>query len=146
MTARVDALFRSHPQQEVTEPAVEASPVGRYEGRKLVRPGREDELSRKELSDLKKMKETYPLELRTDGSFVWKKAFEGHFRQSGNVLTFQPARFSGQTLTEMRRKAEDLGRVFTLAFIFEPFRLRLEGDTLVSLDDTAPWYLEYRKL
>jgi hypothetical protein len=123
-----------------------SAPIGCYEGRLLVRAGRESELSRKELSNIKKSKDVISLDLRANGSFLWKKTFEGAYKVSGDTLTFKPERFSGLTLEEMRRRSEEMGRAFNLAFIFDPFKLVLAGEALVTLDDGAAMYTEYRRV
>jgi hypothetical protein len=114
---------------------------GKYVGRAVCRPGREDELSPQER---KQMKASTPieLELREDGTFV-KQITVGTYEVDGERVIFRPLRFGGQTLDEMQRVAEEMGRYFGLAFVFNNFELLIEGEVLVTPDPTALIYTVY---
>lgn len=118
-------------------------PVGRYKGRTRIRPGRESELTKQELSKLKKGVDEIDLELKPDGKFVWKKATEGAYQISGNKVLFTVETFGGQSLQQMRDRAEEMNRTFGLSFLFNPFELVIEGDRLVTPEESSVFYVEY---
>ena len=118
-------------------------PSGKYKGRTCIRPGREDELTKQELSKIKKGIDAVDLELKPNGRFVHKKATEGVYRCEGGKVLFLVETFGGQTLQQMRDKAEEMNRTFGLAFLFDPFELHIEGDKLVTPVLNSPIYIEY---
>jgi len=61
----------------------------------------------------------------------------------GVRVVFQPERFGAQSREEMQTAAEEAGRAFTLAFLFEPFELCRDGLNLVTTDDQALVYTVY---
>lgn len=118
--------------------------VGKYLGIKKVREDRQGELSLKERKELQKARPDIDLELRPDGTFR-RQATEGKWCIDGDLLLFRPVSFGGHTLDEMRKRAEEMGRMFNLAFVFNPFELRCERDTLVTSDAQAVVYVEFRR-
>jgi hypothetical protein len=119
---------------------------GRYKGQVRIRPGKEGELTKQELARLKKGGEIVELELRPDGRFRWKGSFDGAYKAMGALVRFTPEKFGGQTVEQMRMRSEEMGRTFGLAFIFNPFDLRIEGECLVTTDDDSPIFTEYRRV
>jgi len=122
----------------------ENSLYGTYLGLKKVREGREDELSPKERKELEKAKADADLVLRRDGTFK-RQITEGTWRLMDGVILFSPTTFGGETLDAMQRRTEEMGRTFTLRFVFNPFELRVQGDVLVTPDDSALILTEFRK-
>jgi hypothetical protein len=118
-------------------------PTGKYKGRTCVRLGREGELTKPELSKIKKGLDAIDLELRADETFVFKKATVGRYRVDGVNVFFTVELFGGQSLQQMRDKAAEMERTFGLAFLFDPFELVLEGDKLVTPATGSPIYVEY---
>lgn len=121
-----------------------ASLRGQYRGLKKVREGREDELSPKERKELAKAKPDVDLLLREDGTFK-RQVTEGTWRVDAERVVFQPDTFGGETLETMRTRVEEMGRTFTLAFVFSPFELLIEGDALVTPDENAVIVTEFRR-
>jgi hypothetical protein len=120
--------------------------IGSYRGTYHVREGREDELTRDEVKRYLKTKENLDLEIREDGTFSHKKVTEGTWTLEADRIRFQPTAFGGKTHDEMRTASEDAGRVFTLGFLFEPFELVLDGETLVTPDPKSLIYTVYRRV
>lgn len=114
---------------------------GKYLGRGKVRPGREDELSPTERKQLEKAA-PIELELRPDGSFT-KQVTDGVWKAKNGRVSCQPLRFGGKTEEEMRDSAAAMGRSFGLKFVFFPFDLEIEGETLATCDHAAVIYTEY---
>ena len=125
-------------------PAIDPSLCGAYLGLKKVRDGREDELSPKERKELAKAKPNVDLELRTDGSFR-RQVTEGTWEIEGSRLRFHPHTFGGETLDAMRQRAEDSGRMFGLAFVFDSFDLEAAEGALQTPDDGSPLFTEFRR-
>jgi hypothetical protein len=118
--------------------------AGSYVGRSKVREGREDELSPQERKQLQKASNVVDLLLRDDGTFV-KQVTEGTWREDGARLVFTPKKFGGKTKEEMQQAAEEMGRAFGLAFVFNEFDLLVQGETLVTSDDRALIYIEFTR-
>lgn len=116
--------------------------VGRYTGRWRVRGGKEDELTGAERKRFLKLKEEIPLDVRPDGTFVYKVSTEGTWNRKGDVVSFSPRKLDGHTLEDMREAAETQGRAFRLDFLFDPFELHLDGVNLVE-PGTRLLYIEY---
>jgi hypothetical protein len=117
--------------------------AGKYVGRCKVREGREDELGpadRKQLSESAKVE----IELRDDGTFV-KQITEGIWKRVDDRILFTPVKFGGKTEVDMREAAEEMGRAFGLAFVFNPFELLVRGETLVSPEEGTLLFVEYTK-
>ncbi len=106
-------------------------------GRRMVRPGREGELSPKERSALLKGNASMTLEIRDDGTFMHQGATEGVWWRREDLVEFQPTALGGVTSDEMRRRSEESGREFRLAFLFDPFTLRLTGCELVTPEENS---------
>ncbi len=121
-----------------------ASLCGNYLGLKKVRPGREDELSPKERKELAKAKPDVDLLLRPDGTFK-RQVTEGNWTADGQTVRFEPTTFGGETREKMRARTEEMGRTFTLGFVFNPFELSIEGDALVTPDEDALIVTEFRR-
>src|SRR4051812_43832544 len=102
---------------------------GQYLGVKKVRSGREDELSPKERKELAKAKPDVDLLLRPDGTFK-RQVTEGTWQLKGHEVIFSPVSFGGETQEQMRARTEEMGRMFTLAFVFSPFSLLVDGEAL----------------
>ena len=117
---------------------------GQYLGLKKVRSGREDELSPKERKELAKAKPDVDLLLRPDGTFK-RQVTEGTWKLSGDEVLFSPVSFGGETKEQMRARTEEMGRMFTLAFVFSPFTLLVDGDALVTPDPDAVVITEFRR-
>jgi hypothetical protein len=117
---------------------------GNYLGLKKVREGREDELSPKERKELEKAKPDVDLALRGDGTFK-RQITEGTWEVLGNKVIFTPTTFGGETLEKMKARTEEMGRMFTLAFVFNPFELLIEGEALVTPDESAIIITEFRR-
>lgn len=117
---------------------------GKYLGLKKVREGREDELSPRERKELAKAKPDVDLELRPDGTFK-RQITEGTWQEKGDRIVFQPTAFGGETMEAMRARTEEMGRMFTLAFVFNPFELKIEGDALATPDEDAVIVTEFRR-
>lgn len=113
-----------------------SSLYGSYLGLKKVREGREDELSPKERKELDKAKPDVDLLLRPDGTFK-RQVTEGTWKSENGKVIFTPTTFGGETEEKMRARTEEMGRTFTLAFVFKPFELVIEGDALVTPDESA---------
>lgn len=109
---------------------------GSYLGLKKVREGREDELSPKERKELDKAKPDVDLLLREDGTFK-RQVTEGTWKAEKGKVVFTPTTFGGETEEKMRARTEEMGRTFTLAFVFKPFELAIDGDSLVTPDESA---------
>jgi len=117
---------------------------GQYLGLKKVRAGREDDLSPKERKELAKAKPDVDLLLREDGTFK-RQVTEGTWKLTGNEIVFSPVSFGGETKDQMKARTEEMGRMFTLAFVFSPFSLLVEGDALVTPDQDAVIVTEFRR-
>lgn len=124
--------------------AIDPSLCGAYLGLKRVREGREDELSPKERKELAKAKPNVDLELRPDGTFR-RQVTEGTWTPEEGKLVFQPVTFGGETLAAMRQRAEESGRMFGLAFVFDPFELEATPEALYTPDDGSPMVTEFRR-
>jgi hypothetical protein len=124
--------------------AIDPSLCGAYLGLKRVRDGREDELSPKERKELAKAKPNVDLELRPDGTFR-RQVTEGTWTPAEGKLIFQPVTFGGETLEAMRQRAEESGRMFGLAFVFDPFEMEAAGDALFTPDDGSALVTEFRR-
>lgn len=124
--------------------ATDPSLCGAYLGLKKVREGREDELSPKERKELAKAKPNVDLELRPDGTFR-RQVTEGTWTLSEGKLVFQPVTFGGETLAAMRQRAEESGRMFGLAFVFDPFELEATPEALFTPDDGSALVTEFRR-
>lgn len=124
-------------------PIVDPSLCGDYLGLKKVHTGRESDLSAKDRKELAKAKPSVELALREDGSFQ-KQVTTGTWEADGDIIRFHPETFGGETLEQMRRRSEEMGRHFGLSFVFDPFELRRSGDALVTPDDGGPFYTEFR--
>lgn len=122
---------------------VDPTLCGRYLGLKKVREGREAELAVKERKEIQKAKPSIDLELRADGSFQ-RQLTTGTWEVDGNAVTFHPELFGGESFEDMKRKAEAMGRMFGLAFVFDPFVLHREGNALVTPDEGSAIYTEFR--
>lgn len=120
--------------------------AGRYKGRTCIRPGREGELTKQELTRVRKGLDAIDLEIRAGGRFAYKKASEGSYQLVGDRITFRVETFGGQTLQQMRDRAEEMNRTFGLAFLFDPFDLAIEGEVLVTPDADSPIYLVYERV
>lgn len=121
-----------------------ASLCGNYLGLKKVRPGREDELSPKERKELAKAKPDVDLLLRADGTFK-RQVTEGVWTTDGKTVRFEPTTFGGESKETMRARTEEMGRMFTLGFVFNPFELAIDGDALVTPDEDALIVTEFRR-
>jgi hypothetical protein len=117
---------------------------GNYLGLKKVREGREDELSPKERKELEKAKPDMDLVLRGDGTFK-RQVTEGTWELAGQRIVFTPTTFGGESLEKMKARTEEMGRVFTLGFVFKPFELVVEHESLVSPDPDALIITEFRR-
>jgi len=124
--------------------SIDVSLCGKYLGLKKVREGREDELSPKERKELAKAKPDVDLELRPDGTFK-RQVTEGSWHQDDGKIVFEPKTFGGETKESMQQRAEESGRVFGLGFVFNPFELFIEGETLLTPDDGGPLVTEFRR-
>ncbi len=109
----------------------------------MVRPGMEGELSKKELALIKKGGQVHNLDLLPNGRFLLKDAIAGKYTVSGDRVRFVVEVFGGQTLPQMRANSESNGRVFGLAFLFDPFELVIVGESLVTPDPNSVLYTEY---
>jgi hypothetical protein len=118
--------------------------AGKYVGRSKVREGREDELSPQERKQLQKGSNNVDLELRSDGTFT-KQVTEGTWREAGDRIVFTPKKFGGKTLEEMRAAAEEMGRAFGLAFVFQEFDLLIRGNVLLTSDERTLIYTEFSR-
>jgi len=114
---------------------------GRYKGKTCIRPGREGELTKQELTRIRKGLDAIDLEILPDRRFVYKKASVGAYEVAGDRVVFRAETFGGQTLQQMRDRAEEANRTFGLAFLFDPFELMIEGDTLVTPDSRSPIFV-----
>ncbi|MGV3614605.1 MAG: hypothetical protein ACO1SV_04635 [Fimbriimonas sp.] len=123
---------------------IDPSLCGAYLGLKKVREGREDELSPKERKELAKAKPNVDLDLRPDGSFK-RQVTEGTWTAEGNRIRFQPMTFGGETLAAMQQRAEENGRMFGLAFVFDPFELETSEGVLFTPDDGSALVTEFRR-
>ena len=119
--------------------------AGSYVGRPRIREGMEGQLAAPEKMRFLKSTETIPLELKPDGSFLYKKTTQGQCRREGDRLFFQPAVFNGTTKEQMERSAEEAGRVFGLAWLFNPFSLKIAGSGVLVSDDRSIIYTEYTR-
>jgi len=117
--------------------------VGTYVGRCRVRAGMESALGAAEKKRFLKHTEAVRLELRADGTFSHKSTTEGRYTCAGDHVSFVPTVVSGLTEDQMRRSAEEAGRVFGLAWLFTPFELKVQGEILVTPDERAVVYTEY---
>jgi len=117
---------------------------GQYLGLKKVRAGREDDLSPKERKELAKAKPDVDLLLREDGTFK-RQVTEGTWKQQGNEIVFSPVSFGGETKAQMQARTEEMGRMFTLSFVFSPFSLKVEGEALVTPDPDVVVITEFRR-
>ncbi|AIE85708.1 hypothetical protein [Fimbriimonas ginsengisoli] len=117
---------------------------GNYLGLKKVREGREDELSPKERKELQKAKPDVDLALRGDGTFK-RQVTEGTWEVEGERVVFKPTTFGGESLEKMKSRTEEMGRTFTLGFVFAPFELAIEGEALVTPDENAIIVTEFRR-
>lgn len=124
--------------------AIDPSLCGAYLGLKRVRDGREDELSPKERKELAKAKPNVDLELRADGTFR-RQVTEGTWTREAEKVIFQPVTFGGETLAAMRQRAEENGRMFGLAFVFDPFELEATPEALFTPDDGSALVTEFRR-
>ena len=118
---------------------------GRYKGTTRIRQCREEELTKQELSRIRKGLDAIDLEIRADGRFIYKKASEGTYEIAKDRVLFRVETFGGQTLQQMRDRAEEANRTFGLAFLFDPFELVIEGDALVTPDKRSPLYVAYER-
>jgi hypothetical protein len=118
--------------------------VGKYVGRMQVRPGREDELSSAEKKQLQKGQMGLDLVLREDGTFL-KQITEGTWKLAGDRVVLQPTHFGGKTLEQMRETAEEMGRTFGLAFVFNPFELIVGTDCLETPEDGGVMYTVFER-
>ena len=118
--------------------------AGKYVGRNKVREGREDELSPQERKELQKSSNTVELHLRPDGTFL-KQVTSGTWKQDGERILFSPTHFGGKSHEEMRRAAEEMGRTFGLAFVFNAFELNVVGDVLITNDERTLIYTEFTR-
>ncbi|HWD41702.1 MAG TPA: hypothetical protein VG944_22865 [Fimbriimonas sp.] len=119
--------------------------VGSYKGRTKIREGMEASLSPLDRKRFAKATEEYPLELASDGTFTHKVVTRGTFEVCGDRVTFQPRHFNGLTLDSMIRAAEEAGRTFGLAWLFNPFELLVRGEELVTPDEGSAVYIAYSK-
>lgn len=117
---------------------------GEYLGRKKIRPGREDELSPKERKDVERAKTVVDLKLAADGHFQ-RQVTAGKWHREGDVVHCQPLTFGGETLETMRARSEAMGRMFGLAFVFDPFQLVVTAEGLATPDDGGPIYTEFQR-
>jgi hypothetical protein len=124
--------------------AIDPTLCGTYLGLKKVREGREDELSPKERKELAKAKPNVDLELRPDGTFR-RQVTEGTWTVESGRVRFQPVTFGGETLAAMRQRAEDSGRMFGLAFVFDPFEMEAADGILFTPDDGNALVTEFRR-
>lgn len=97
-------------------------------GAPRLRPGAEDSLKPAEVKALLREAQPAPLELRADGTFRHRGALEGKYTIRESRLQFEPESFDGMTHAGMRERAEDAGREFGLAWLFDPFVLEIEDD------------------
>ncbi len=97
-------------------------------GAPRLRPGTEDSLKPAEIRALLREAQPAPLELRADGTFRHRGALEGRYTVEGALVRCAPTSFDGMTHESMRGRAEDAGREFGLAWIFDPFDLEIEDD------------------
>lgn len=102
--------------------------AGHYAGAPRIRPGAENSLSPAELKGLLREAAPAPLELREDGTYRHRGAVEGRCTLDGVNLRLQPVSFDGMTLAQMRTRAEEMGREFGLAWLFDPIDLVVEDD------------------
>jgi hypothetical protein len=119
--------------------------AGTYSGRFRVRPGMERDLAPAERKKLLKQTDPVSLDLRADGTFTFKGSAEGRVAMTGTTLVCQPASVCGTTREQMERAAEEAGRVFGLAWLFQPFELTIEGDLLVSREASSVVYTEFTR-
>lgn len=117
--------------------------AGSYVGRFCVRKGMESDLAPAEKKKLLKNTDTFPLELRTDGTFTYKGSTDGKYLVAGNTISLLPTSVSGSTLADMERAASEAGRVFGLSWLFAPFELLIEGDVLVTAETRSVIYTEF---
>jgi len=119
--------------------------AGNYVGTPRLRPGAEDSLKPAEVKALLREAAPAPLELRADGTFRHRGALEGCVLLKGGRLQFEPASFDGMTKEAMRARAEDAGREFGLAWIFEPFELEIEEDGTMATVTTGVVQVAYTR-
>jgi hypothetical protein len=117
--------------------------AGSYVGRCRIREGMESALSPAEKGRFMKNTEKIPLTLKPDGAFHYKGTTEGSCQIEGDLLKFVPTVFNGSTKEAMEKAAFEAERVFGLAWLFNPFELKVEGATLVSPDEKSVIYTEF---
>lgn len=120
--------------------------AGTYEGLQQIRPGREGDLSPMDRKRHAKSNEPQKLELLPNGQFVFKEATVGRYRLERSILFFEPQRFQGKTLAEMKAHCERSGHAFRLGFLFDPFQLQIEEEALVSTDPRSVIFTVYRRI
>jgi hypothetical protein len=103
----------------------------------------ESALSPAEKKKLLKNAETFPLELREDGTFTYKGSSVGTYVVDGKTIHLQPVSVSGSTLADMERAANEAGRTFGLAWLFSPFQLAIEDSVLVTANAKSVIYTEF---
>jgi hypothetical protein len=118
---------------------------GKFLGRQKVREGREAELSAQERKQIQKGSASIDLDMREDGTFQ-RQVTEGTWRVDGNKVIFTPNKFGGKTAEEMQRAADEQGRAFGLAFVFNKFELLIDGDCLLSPDESSLIYTEFSRI
>lgn len=121
--------------------------TGRYVGQTKIRPGMEAELAPAERARYARSNERIDLEIFPDETFLYKGATRGAIRSHDDgSLEFIPETLAGETLEQLVRKSEENGREFRLHFLFKPFRLWAEGDTLVTpIEDSQVLVTEFRR-
>ena len=116
---------------------------GDYIGRTKIREGMEASLTPVERKKIIKNEEVCPLILNSDGTFNHKKTTSGRYEVKGNRIFFKPEQFNGVSLQAMKQAADQAGRSFGLAWLFDPFELQIDGESLVSGQPSAVIYTEY---
>jgi hypothetical protein len=86
-----------------------------------------------------------PLELRKDGTFL-RQVTEGRWDVVKDEVRCEPLTFGGETLDAMRSRAEGMGRAFGLAFVFDPFVLRIVEHGLETPEDGNPIFTAFRQI
>jgi hypothetical protein len=120
-----------------------ASIAGSYIGKPKIREGMEACLAPVERKRIAKGTDLACLELKIDGTFVHKKTTWGVYQIVGRRILLRPREFNGASLETMKEGAENAGRSFGLAWLFDPFELFINGDTLETSSSASLIYTVY---